>query len=50
MPLIHQGSNGKLIGYSAGNGIETKKNILFCEEVFFKGDKADLAKSQWLQL
>lgn len=41
------GLNGDLIGYSAGNGISTKKEILIKEGVIFKGEKVDLAKSQW---
>jgi len=41
------GWNGSLTGYSAGNGIITKKEMLLSEGVYFKGNKVDLAKSQW---
>lgn len=40
-------SNGNLTGYSAGNGISTKKKMLIAEGVNFKGDRVDLTVSQW---
>jgi len=40
-------STGKLTGYSAGEGIPTKKKMLTEEGVFFVGDNVDLARSQW---
>ena len=40
-------SDGKLVGYSAGEGVKTKKEMLLAEGVFFNGDKVDLKKSQW---
>ncbi len=40
-------SDGSLHGYSGGDGIPTKKNMLLEEGVVFKGDKVDLNKSQW---
>lgn len=40
-------STGKLTGYSAGEGIPTKKNMLLEEGVQFIGDYVDLAQSQW---
>lgn len=40
-------SNGKLTGYSAGNGITTKMELLLFEGVKFKNDKVDLKISQW---
>jgi methylated-DNA-[protein]-cysteine S-methyltransferase len=40
-------ANGKLTGYSAGEGIKTKKQLLLAEGVTFLGDKVNLAKSQW---
>ena len=40
-------ADGKLTGYSAGNGIPTKKEMLIAEGVFFSGSKVDLTKSQW---
>lgn len=36
------GSDGKLIGYSAGEGIKSKKEMLISEGVKFKGDKVIL--------
>lgn len=39
--------DGALTGYSAGKGIPTKKAMLLAEGVFFKGEKVDLARSQW---
>ena len=40
-------SNGKLVGYSAGEGIKTKKQMLLDEGVKFMGDKVNLKLSQW---
>ena len=40
-------STGKLTGYSAGEGIPTKKKMLSEEGVFFIDDNVDLARSQW---
>jgi O-6-methylguanine DNA methyltransferase len=40
-------SDGSLHGYSAGEGIKTKWEMLLKEGVIFKGEKADLTKSQW---
>ncbi len=40
-------SNGSLTGYSAGEGISTKKVMLESEGVFFKKEKVDLSRSQW---
>ncbi len=40
-------SDGKLTGYSAGDGISSKKKMLEEEGVFFEGDKVDLSKSLW---
>ncbi len=40
-------SNGKLTGYSAGEGIKTKKQMLLDEGVKFTGDKVNLVASQW---
>jgi O-6-methylguanine DNA methyltransferase len=40
-------SNGLLTGYSAGEGIKTKKTMLEQEGVSFIGDKVDLLKSGW---
>lgn len=40
-------SDGSLTGYSAGQGISTKRKMLIDEGVAFKGIKVDLAKSQW---
>lgn len=42
-------SNGKLTGYSGGNGVSTKKEMLLAEGVFFKGERVDLTVSQWKQ-
>jgi len=41
------GSGGSLNGYSAGEGLKTKKEILLKEGVFFKGNRVDLTKSLW---
>lgn len=40
-------SDGSLHGYSAGDGIPTKKKMLLEEGVFFNGDAVDLSRSQW---
>lgn len=40
-------SDGSLTGYSAGQGISTKRKMLLDEGVSFKGTKVDLAASQW---
>lgn len=40
-------SDGSLTGYSAGEGITTKKALLLKEGVVFKGNKVDLAISLW---
>ena len=40
-------SDGSLTGYSAGNGISTKKKMLLSEGVHFNGEKVDLQKSLW---
>jgi O-6-methylguanine DNA methyltransferase len=40
-------SNGKLTGYSAGEGIKTKKQMLMDEGVKFIGDRVNLHVSQW---
>lgn len=40
-------ANGKLTGYSGGNGISTKKEMLIKEGVSFRGDCVDLSVSLW---
>lgn len=40
-------SDGSLTGYSAGQGISTKKQMLQKEGVVFKGPRIDLSVSQW---
>lgn len=40
-------SNGKLTGYSAGEGLKTKKQMLLDEGVKFTGDKVNLLLSLW---
>ncbi len=40
-------SDGSLHGYSAGDGIPTKKTMLLDEGVIFHGEKVDLTISQW---
>lgn len=40
-------SNGKLTGYSAGEGLKTKKQMLLDEGVKFTGDKVNLVASLW---
>lgn len=42
-------SNGVLTGYSAGNGVSTKREMLLREGVSFIKDKVDLTASQWRQ-
>lgn len=41
------GSDGSLTGYSAGEGISTKKIMLLQEGVLFNGEKVDLRSSRW---
>ena len=41
------GSDGRLVGFSAGKGVITKKLMLKKEGVRFISDKVDLAYSQW---
>src|SRR6185369_5113929 len=40
-------ADGSLTGYSGGNGITTKKEMLIKEGVKFKGEKVDLSQSLW---
>jgi methylated-DNA-protein-cysteine methyltransferase-like protein len=40
-------SDGSMTGYSAGNGVSSKKELLLKEGVVFKGEKVDLTISQW---
>ncbi len=40
-------ADGSLTGFSAPGGIATKKKLLLNEGVVFKGEKVDLAVSQW---
>lgn len=40
-------SDGSLHGYSGGDGIATKRDMLLKEGVKFKGEKVDLEKSLW---
>lgn len=40
-------ADGRLTGYSAGEGISTKKQMLLSEGVSFKNQKVDLGLSQW---
>jgi O-6-methylguanine DNA methyltransferase len=39
--------DGKLTGYSGGEGVTTKKAMLLKEGVKFKGDRVDLTESLW---
>ena len=39
--------DGSLTGYSAGNGISTKKTMLLAEGVYFINNKVDLKRSLW---
>ncbi|KKT47907.1 MAG: Methylated-DNA-[protein]-cysteine S-methyltransferase [Candidatus Gottesmanbacteria bacterium GW2011_GWA2_44_17] len=41
------GSDGRLIGFSAGKGVKTKKDMLLAEGVQFRNDSVDLLQSQW---
>jgi len=41
-------SNGELTGYSAGNGVATKKEMLLKEGVSFVGGKINLLVSLWI--
>ena len=41
------GSDGKMHGYSAGDGVATKIQMLKTEGVPFIGDKVRLTTSQW---
>jgi O-6-methylguanine DNA methyltransferase len=40
-------ADGKLTGYSMGDGIETKREMLMREGVVFTGEKVNLELSQW---
>ncbi|HZE86845.1 MAG TPA: MGMT family protein [Methylomirabilota bacterium] len=40
-------SDGKLVGYSAGEGVKTKKQMLIDEGIKFVGDKVNLKLSKW---
>lgn len=40
-------SDGSLTGYSAGEGIATKKEKLLKDGIQFRKEKVDLTKSQW---
>lgn len=40
-------SDGRLTGYSAGEGVTTKKQILLKEGVSFVNDRVNLTTSQW---
>ena len=40
-------SDGSLTGYSAGQGVSTKRKMLMDEGVSFKGTKVNLKESQW---
>ncbi|OGK33151.1 hypothetical protein A3E10_01110 [Candidatus Roizmanbacteria bacterium RIFCSPHIGHO2_12_FULL_37_23] len=41
------GSDGRMHGYSAGEGVNTKITMLTDEGVTFVGDRVQLAISQW---
>jgi len=41
------GADGRLVGYSGGDGITTKKSMLQKEGVRFIKNRVDLSKSQW---
>lgn len=41
------GSDGKMHGYSAGEGIKSKINLLKSEGITFVSNKADLSYYQW---
>jgi O-6-methylguanine DNA methyltransferase len=40
-------SDGSLTGYSAGEGVSTKRAMLEREGVLFRGPRADLSASGW---
>ncbi len=40
-------ADGKLTGYSAKEGVKTKRQMLLAEGVSFIGDKVDLTISRW---
>lgn len=40
-------SNGELTGYSAGEGVVTKKQMLINEKVNFINNRVNLSLSQW---
>jgi len=40
-------SDGKLTGYSVGEGLKTKKELLLKEGVLFKGNRVDVERSLW---
>ena len=40
-------SDGSLTGYSAGEGVITKKEMLLRDGVLFHGNKVNLTESQW---
>lgn len=40
-------ADGSLTGYSGGEGLSTKRQMLLQEGVAFLGDKVDLATSRW---
>ncbi len=42
-------SKGELTGYSYGEGVKTKREILLKEGVIFAGDRVNLLISQWKQ-
>ena len=39
--------DGSLTGYSAENGISTKKHMLIEEGIYFVGEKVNMKKSLW---
>jgi O-6-methylguanine DNA methyltransferase len=41
------GATGHLTGYAYGSGITTKKEMLAKEGVAFRGERIDLARSEW---
>jgi O-6-methylguanine DNA methyltransferase len=41
------GFDGKLTGFSGGEGVLTKKQMLEDEGVFFLGEKVDMERSGW---
>lgn len=44
------GTDGKMHGYSAKNGISSKIRMLKAEGVFFKGNLVELQKSLWRKI